>query len=308
VGGRAELFLLDSYADFGPPLGVDASFDAAKSIPFSGSADLSPGQYQLRLQGADEQLGVSTVPPLLLLKDQDLIIDLRSPPPEGFVFLPKGPFLNGPGGAVASTPALVYAMKAEVSLALYRQFLKAVALQGASHFRSKEEIEQFGDNVLLVEGPEQFLGLKEELPAHRVSYYEALSFARWYTEVYGGGKHTFRLPTKDEWTKLALGTDGRVHPWGNQVLPPLYKSTDARGFLPVLSFPDRASPYGAHHMEGNVGEWCMDAANASGTRRYVLGKSMAPDSSLWRATTGIGEEATSRLPDVGFRLVGVPVP
>lgn len=89
------------------------------------------------------------------------------------------------------------------------------------------------------------------LPAVRLSWGMAQAYCIWE-----GG----RLPTEAEWAKAARGTDSRKYPWGNAVVSCELANYNVCGGMTVDvdSYAAGASPYGALHMVGNVGEWVQD--------------------------------------------------
>ena len=93
-----------------------------------------------------------------------------------------------------------------------------------------------------------------------VNGFEAEAYAEWARGT---------LPTEAQWEKAARGTDGRKYPWGNELDHDKFVSYNntwlsfpedrfTRGFYPVDSHPQGASPYGAEHMVGNTWEWTAD--------------------------------------------------
>jgi len=136
-----------------------------------------------------------------------------------FIFGDDGP--DSPSPRQQLTLPDFYIDATEVSNAAYQRFCDAT---GHAAPRSRE------------------FRTKPDFPVVNVTLDDAKAFAAW------AGK---RIPTEQEWEKAARGTDGRVYPWGNQVLPA------PATVQPVDSFPERNSSYGALQMAGNVWEWTV---------------------------------------------------
>lgn len=98
-----------------------------------------------------------------------------------------------------------------------------------------------------------------DYPVVGVSWYEAVAFCRWLSEVSG---EPVMLPTEQQWQRAAQGDDGRTYPWGNDwdgsrcnnsVSP-----NNSDGTTPVWQYEGLGdSPFGVVDMAGNVWEWCL---------------------------------------------------
>ena len=124
----------------------------------------------------------------------------------------------------------------------------------------------------------------ENYPVNRVSWFGADAYCKWI------GK---RLPTEAEWEKAARGNDQRIFPWGNR-FPDNTLVTYRRKFSkktfkvmePVNGMEKGVSPYGVHHMAGNVWEWVSDWFDASAYRDENRIDPKGPDSGISKVLRG----------------------
>jgi formylglycine-generating enzyme required for sulfatase activity len=104
-------------------------------------------------------------------------------------------------------------------------------------------------------GSENIVQQKSAHPVTLVSWYDALAFCNWLTDM---TQFQVYLPSEAEWEQAARGTDGQIYPWGNE------EPTDTlcnfnlnvKDTTPVGQYsPQGDSPAGCADMAGNVIEW-----------------------------------------------------
>ncbi len=96
-------------------------------------------------------------------------------------------------------------------------------------------------------------------PVVGVSWYEAMAFCRWLSEVSG---EEVTLPSEQQWQRAAQGDDGRTFPWGDTWDSSRCNAGEngAGHTTSVYKYEEHGdSPFGAVDMAGNVWEWCLTA-------------------------------------------------
>ncbi len=130
-------------------------------------------------------------------------------------------------------------------------------------------------------------------PVVGVSWYEAAAFCSWLTSRFREGgilsdNAVIRLPTEAEWERAARGEDGRIYPWGDNVITSEHANYEVN--LGVTSavgcFPRGASPYGCEDMAGNVWEWCLDWFDSEYYTKSPKKNPMGPDAGSDRVLRG----------------------
>lgn len=151
------------------------------------------------------------------------------------VRVPAGPFGFGTLGYIVSAPETTkYWIDAyEVSNRRYAEFVQATGRPAPTHWKGQEPLDELQDH-----------------PVVHVDWVDAGAYCTWAG---------MRLPSVKEWEKAARGDlDLRVFPWGDEE-PEAGKLREfvalGSGTVPVQTRLKGVSPYGVHHMIGNVEEW-----------------------------------------------------
>jgi len=182
-----------------------------------------------------------------------------------FVEVPAGPFLMGSSDAddladddekpqhELELPTY-WIGKTEVTNAQFRPFVEGDGYSNAEYWTEAGWQWREQENITSPGLWDDATWNGDQQPVVDISWYESVAYARWLSAQTG---RDYRLPTEAEWEKAARGPDGLIWSWGNEWQAGLANSREAgeEKTVPVGSYPDGASPYGALDMAGNVWEW-----------------------------------------------------
>ncbi len=103
---------------------------------------------------------------------------------------------------------------------------------------------------------------KLNYPVVGISWYEAIAFCHWLSEVSG---ENITLPTDQEWQRAAQGDTQWAYPYGDN-FDERRCNFNAYGTTSVTQYEGRRkgnSPFGVVDMSGNVWEWCLTKFEAN---------------------------------------------
>jgi formylglycine-generating enzyme required for sulfatase activity len=159
------------------------------------------------------------------------VIERVKPVEPEMIIIPAGEFLYGEKKKKVTLPEF-WIDKTPVTNAEYARFVAATGRKPPEHWKGETPPKKIADH-----------------PVVDVSWHDAVAYAEW------AGK---RLPTEEEWEKVARGSDGREYPWGDG-FDKNRCNTEESGIgktTPVGQYsPQGDSPYSCVDMVGNVWEW-----------------------------------------------------
>lgn len=179
----------------------------------------------------------------------------------------------------------MFIMEREVTMAEYAVFLNDSAVRGAideapspTRFpRNSINAARGGHLDRATDGRYVVAADQRDLPVYGVSWDDANAYARWRTARAraAGLRHTYRLPTLDEWGLAGGAAGDRRFVFGNAFRPKWVCSCFSRprpAPEPVLRYPIDEAPTGVRDMAGSVSEWLDAWANRErGYRRFASG-------------------------------------
>ncbi len=247
----------------------------------------------------------------------------------GFVEIPEGPFRMGEGEEEHEvTLPTYYIGRYPVTVAQFGAFVRAGGYREPRYWEEAQAAGVWKDGKVKgrwdnepFAGPKEYggpFGLSSH-PVVGITWYEALAYCRWLTEVLRDWKAApeplakllrekgwqVQLPSEAQWEKAARGTDGRYFPWGD-TSDSDRANYDALGIGATSTlgcFPSGASPYGIEDLSGNVWEWTSEG---DADVRVLRGGAFDDYERLVRCAGRRRNYSYNRYNDFGFRVVLSP--
>ena len=146
----------------------------------------------------------------------------------------------------------------------------------------------------------------ENHPVVNVSWYDAMAYCRWLSEVTG---KVITLPSEAQWEKAARGEhDQRAYPWGDKWDETKCNNNELSfgTTTPVGIFLEGGSPCGCLDMVGNVWEW-----NLSIEKEYPYrvddGREDLRDQNAFRVSRGGSWNSPRGFVSCAFRFGSLPI-
>jgi formylglycine-generating enzyme required for sulfatase activity len=150
---------------------------------------------------------------------------------------------------------------------------------------------------------------KPDHPIVGVSWYEAIAYCQWISEVIG---ETISLPTEQQWQRAAQGDTDWYYAWGPR-FEEGFCNWDTEGTSAVTQFEGKGdSIFGVVDMNGNVWEWCLTNYRTGentlkGSESHIArggAWAMLYSHELTMTTIDrLGLSPSKRRNDIGFRLI-----
>jgi serine/threonine protein kinase/formylglycine-generating enzyme required for sulfatase activity len=232
---------------------------------------LPPGSYLVTLK---RKAYLDTKVPIRIQRGENLEVTgirlfRKTDLPEGFIYIPKGPFLMG--GDEAAPYALghtsqhvpgFFISRHEITAGEYLTFVNDMEkrIPGSAKKYLPRKSSNSG-HYWKKSGNQYTSNFPAKWPILGISWNDARAFCKWMTHKYKNKGWVFRLPEEREWEKAARGADGRYFPWGNHFDYTFCSMANSKekkpnGPDPVGSYKADRSIYGVMDMAGNVSEWC----------------------------------------------------
>lgn len=208
-----------------------------------------------------------------------------------FIWIKEGVFQFGPNDTPKNLEGF-FISKYPITNEQYYTYCKTLGISvRPSHWKTD-------DNA----GGKTYSPDKADHPVVNVSYSDAVRFCRWL-----GG----RLPSEEEWERVARFTDGRDFPWGytpsywEEIMQQKYCNIKSGKTTSVNEFPLGKSMEGVEDLIGNVWEWTSSQKELKGKKEMILkGSCFRPGhNNNFKATHYIEQEESTKKPEVGFRCV-----